>query len=183
MAVKEVAHSFGSIVVRSAMEREEMYKCIGEVVSMWAGIDACVYALFHLVLGVDYNRSSLLFYKSTSIKDHLVLTNDLIKSSSVSEKKMSRWREIYRALDKNINMRNELAHNPVVMERAVEDSKGRISFVSSKTDANKIHKSKPFRASVGEIRDYIYEMKAVVDELELFSDPYHWEGIEEDTQS
>lgn len=103
-----------SVKLDAAAER--IYAVAGRCINGWAFVDQALFDIFHAALGTDLVKASLVYYRSPSFNDHLVLT-DRIVSATLSDGTQERtdWRALKRRIETLLPIRNRIAHHPTTV--------------------------------------------------------------------
>jgi hypothetical protein len=114
------------------------YARVGYIISRWAYIDRNLFEFCRFILRTSDRVTSIIFYRTPNIGDHITLTDNLMKSSGLHERHIETWALIAKEMNKLLPVRNELAHNPVSqVDSAVvvlsEKSPNRSRVISSKS--------------------------------------------------
>lgn len=98
----------------SEVEADRFYAAAGRCIGEWSFVDRAIYDVFAATLGTDPVKASIVYYRSPSVSDHLVLTDKLVTATLL---KGSAERKAWEVLKKRINdllpIRNKIAHHPV----------------------------------------------------------------------
>jgi hypothetical protein len=60
---------------------EEFFALVGYAITQWADVDRLLFELCRFALNVSDRKTAIIFYRSQSIKEHLILTNSLLSES------------------------------------------------------------------------------------------------------
>ncbi len=100
----------------SDAEADQFFAAAGRCIAGWSFIDQVLYDLFVIVLGADPTKASIVYYRSHSFSDHLVLTDKIIAvtlAKGTPERK--EWDALKRRIDKLLPTRNKIAHHPITV--------------------------------------------------------------------
>jgi hypothetical protein len=113
---------------------ERFFFLVGYAISRWAYIDRSLFDFCKFALNTTEHKTAIVFHRTTSIGDHLALTNALMRAAQLQPQHMKHWELIARVIEKLLPFRNDIAHNPPVQT-------GLTSIVMDKLDPSKSHLS------------------------------------------
>lgn len=100
----------------SDVEADQFFAAAGRCIAGWSFIDQVLYDIFVIVLGADPAKASIVYYRSHSFSDHLVLTDKIVAvtlAKGTPERK--EWDALKRRIDKLLPTRNKIAHHPITV--------------------------------------------------------------------
>lgn len=95
---------------------ERLYAVAGRCINGWAFVDQALFDLFRAALGTDLVKASIVYYRSTSFSDHLVLTDKIISATlSKGTQERTDWAALKKRIDALLPVRNRIAHHPTTI--------------------------------------------------------------------
>jgi len=98
---------------------DKFYSAAGRCIAGWSFIDRTLFDIFEVALGTESIKASIIYYRSPSFSDHLVLTDKIV--SAVLEKKTPpriAWDRLKKKMDQLSPVRNKIAHHPTTIFRS-----------------------------------------------------------------
>lgn len=95
---------------------ERLYAAAGRCINGWAFVDQALFDLFRAALGTDLVKASIVYYRSASFSDHLVLTDKIISATlPVGTQERTDWAALKKRIDGLLPFRNKIAHHPTTV--------------------------------------------------------------------
>jgi hypothetical protein len=146
---------------------------VGYAITRWALVDRELFDLCRFALATSDEKMAVVFYRSPSLKDHLMLADALLRLS-LSQRQRALWGDIFSLADRLLPFRNDLAHNPpmqivqiVVTLNAPSDSPPiePQQWWELRTENAKLlnKKKKAMRAKVADVIQHIGEVDHLLD--------------------
>jgi len=93
-------------------KRTQFFYHLGYAINKWASIDRHLFDLFKFSLATNSEaKASYLFYKATTISEHFMMTDILVRES-ISNSDLEKWDAITSNFRVLTDFRNRLAHDP-----------------------------------------------------------------------
>ena len=95
------------------------YAHLGYCINRWANIDSLMCECLQFALGTDLHRAGIIYHNITAFSFKLQLLDKLMAralSAKKDSEKLSQWKKISKAVDKQANFRNFITHQPVRVE-------------------------------------------------------------------
>lgn len=95
---------------------ERLYAAAGRCINGWAFVDQALFDLFRASLGTDLVKASIVYYRSASFSDHLILTDRIITATlAVGTQERMDWSALKKRIDGLLPFRNKIAHHPTTV--------------------------------------------------------------------
>jgi hypothetical protein len=94
---------------------------LGMCISRWSNIDGWLFQIYRDCIGGSSWRAANLFYRSPNISDHMNLVNIIIDDIVFENKAQNscldiEWRQASKLIKELLEVRNAIAHNPVIFQ-------------------------------------------------------------------
>lgn len=104
-------------------DRREFLQLLGGCITLWAHVDRALYYLTHRALGLDHNRTAVVFYNSNTLAGHLANVTRLLRTTLPRARFTADWKPLEKEIDLHLKTRSIYAHHP--MKRTGTSRNGR----------------------------------------------------------
>jgi hypothetical protein len=112
---------------QAKQNQEAFFGAVGKCITTWSFVDRQIFRLFASLVGINAERSAILYYHWRTIDQRLALVDKLVKHSTSEKNFLKKWRPIKNAIDDLLEVRAIIAHQPPLMIGAATRS-GRASY-------------------------------------------------------
>lgn len=94
-------------------ELDRFFAAAGRCIVGWSFIDRVLYDVFETALGAEPAKASIIYYRSPSLSDHLVLTDKIVGVTLKGTAEHKAWNDLKKRVEKLSPVRNKVAHHPI----------------------------------------------------------------------
>lgn len=151
------------------LEDTDLFRTVGEALSIWGGLEECLVILFSYLLRSDWPTAGTILYSVVNFNVWLSIIDDLIAQDEHLKSLKPRWNKIAERLRGLKEMRDRLAHNTAFIPGTIKTRSELKSLQPSAFDARR-RALKHHPLTTGQIRIFIESVTDAIRNLGDFHD-------------